>query len=148
MIRNPMLAAGLALASLLSAHGAKGPSTRLPSKLIQTKSGLKYTDLVEGTGPSPKVGQGCVVEYQGWVARGRRKGKLFVDSRARGYPAEFPFGVGRVIKGWDEGLATMKAGGRRLLVVPPALGYTAREAGTDIPPGSTLIFELELVALR
>ncbi len=148
MIRNPMLAAALALASLLSAHGAKGPATRIPSKLIQTKSGLKYVDLVVGSGASPKAGQGCVVEYQGWVARGSRKGKRFVDSRERGYPAEFPFGVGRVIKGWDEGLATMKAGGRRLLVVPPALGYNAREAGKDIPPGSTLIFELELVALR
>lgn len=148
MIRIPMLTAGWVLASLLSAHGAKGPSTRIPAKLVQTKSGLKYADLVQGTGPSPKVGQGCVVEYKGWLARGGRKGKLFVDSRERGYPAEFPFGVGRVIKGWDEGLATMKAGGKRLLVVPPALGYNAREAGTDIPPGSTLIFELELVALR
>jgi peptidylprolyl isomerase len=143
-----MLVAGLTLASILGAHGEKGPSTRIPSKLIQTKSGLKYKDLLEGTGPSPKVGQACVVEYKGWLARGSRKGKPFVDSRERGYPAEFPFGVGRVIPGWDEGLATMKAGGRRLLVVPPALGYSAREAGTDIPPGSTLIFELELVALR
>lgn len=148
MFRTPLLAAGLALASVLGAHGAKGPSNRIPAKLIQTKSGLQYADLVQGTGPSPKVGQGCVVQYKGWLARRGRKGKLFVDSRERGYPAEFPFGVGRVIPGWDEGLATMKAGGKRLLVVPPALGYNAREAGKDIPPGSTLIFELELVALR
>lgn len=148
MIRIPMVVAGLALASLLSAQGVKGPSSRLPSKWVQTSSGLKYADLVEGTGPVPKVGQRCVVEYKGWLARGNRKGKLFVDTRERGYPAEFPFGVGRVIKGWDEGLATMKAGGTRLLVVPPALGYNAREAGSDIPPGATLIFELELVALR
>lgn len=148
MLRIPLLAAGLMLASMLGAHGAKGPSDRLPAKLVLTKSGLKYADLVQGTGPSPRVGQGCVVEYKGWLARGGRKGKLIADSLERGYPAEFPFGVGRVIQGWDEALATMKAGGKRLLVVPPALGYNAREAGKDIPPGSTLIFELELVALR
>lgn len=148
MIRIPKLVAGLAMVSILSAHGVKGTSTRLPSNLIQAKSGLKYVDLVEGTGPSPKVGQVCVVEYKGWLARGLRKGKLFVDTRKRGYPAEFPFGVGRVIKGWDEGMATMRAGGKRLLVVPPALGYNAREAGSDIPVNATLIFELELVALR
>jgi peptidylprolyl isomerase len=84
----------------------------------------------------------------GWVEENGRKGRVILDTRKRGYPATFPFGVGRVIKGWDEGLVTMKKGGKRLLRVPPALGYSAGEAGQDIPLGATLIFELEVLDIR
>jgi peptidylprolyl isomerase len=84
----------------------------------------------------------------GWVEEKGAKGHVFLDTRKRGFPATFPVGVGRVIKGWDEGLLTMKQGGKRLLRVPPSLGYSPQEAGQDIPPGATLIFELELVAIR
>ena len=77
-----------------------------------------------------------------------RKGGVILDTRKRGYPATFPLGVGRVIKGWDEGLATMKKGGKRLLRVPPNLGYSPAEAGKDIPPGATLLFEIEVIDIR
>lgn len=113
-----------------------------------TASGLGIQDLREGEGPMPRVGQICVVEIRGWVEENGVKGRLFMDTRKRGFPDRFPLGVGRVIKGWDDGLATLKKGGLRLLRVPPTLGYSATEAGSDIPTGSTLIFEVELVELR
>jgi peptidylprolyl isomerase len=84
----------------------------------------------------------------GWVEEQGARGHLFLDTRKRGYPDLFPLGVGRVIKGWDEGLATMKKGGRRLLRVPPALGYAPGELRGDIPAGATLLFELELLEIR
>jgi peptidylprolyl isomerase len=89
-----------------------------------------------------------VLEARGWVEEKGGKGQPFLDTHKRGFPAIFPLGVGRVIKGWDEGIATMKPGGKRLLRVPPALGYTPNEAGRDIPPGATVIFEVELVEIR
>ena len=113
-----------------------------------TASGLGFVDLAPGDGPVPRLGQPCVVEARGWVEEKGGKGTLFLDTYKRGYPATFPLGVGRVIKGWDEGVATMKRGGRRLLRVPPALGYTVQEAGHDIPPGATLLFEIELAEIR
>jgi FKBP-type peptidyl-prolyl cis-trans isomerase len=116
--------------------------------MTATASGLLYADLAEGQGPFPKVGQTCVVHALGWVEEGGRAGRLFLDTRKRGYPDTFPLGVGRVIPGWDEGLGGMKKGGRRLLRVPPALGYSAKELGDDLPAGATLRFELELIDIR
>lgn len=113
-----------------------------------TGSGLGILDLKEGEGASPRVAQSCVVDVQGWIEEGGKKGKPILDTRKRGYPAVFPLGVGRVIPGWDEGIATMKKGGRRLLRVPPPLGYSRQEAGEDIPPGSTLLFEVDLIDIR
>jgi peptidylprolyl isomerase len=84
----------------------------------------------------------------GWVEEQGAKGRVFLDTRKRGYPDLFPLGVGRVIKGWDEGLATMKKGGRRLLRVPPTLSYAPGELRGDIPAGATLLFELELLEIR
>jgi peptidylprolyl isomerase len=84
----------------------------------------------------------------GWVEDKGGKGAVFLDTHKRGFPDLFPFGVGRVIKGWDEGLATMKKGGKRLLRVPPSLGYSSAELGKDIPAGATLVFELELIDIR
>ncbi|MBK9795910.1 MAG: FKBP-type peptidyl-prolyl cis-trans isomerase [Holophagaceae bacterium] len=118
------------------------------STLITTPSGLGIRDLVPGEGPTPRPGQTCVVHALGWVEEAGGKGAAFLDTRKRGFPVRFPLGGGLVIKGWEEGLATMKKGGRRLLRVPPALGYSPQELGRDIPPGSTLLFELELLDIR
>ena len=116
--------------------------------MIETPSGLKYEDTVVGTGESPANGKKCVMHYTGWLWVDGAKGKKFDSSLDRGRPFDFPIGMGRVIKGWDEGVATMKIGGKRTLLIPPALGYGARGAGGVIPPNATLLFEVQLVDLR
>ncbi len=110
---------------------------------VTTASGLKYTDLVVGTGPSPRPGQTAVVHYTGTLVDGSK----FDSSRDKGQPYEFALGRAEVIKGWDEGIATMKVGGRRRLVVPPALGYGAMPR-TGIPANSTLVFDVELLNVK
>jgi peptidylprolyl isomerase len=110
----------------------------------ETASGLKYIDLAEGDGESPKSGATAVVHYTGWLLDGTK----FDSSVDRGRPFSFPLGRGRVIKGWDEGVASMKVGGKRKLIIPPELGYGARGAGASIPPNATLVFEVELLDLR
>ena len=127
--------------------GCKTPRSSLPA-WSTSPSGLGVVDLVAGEGPSPTPGQVCVVESMAWIEEHGGKGRLFLDTRKRGFPDTFPLGVSRVIKGWDEGIATMKQGGKRLLRVPPGLGYSPQEAGKDIPPDATLIFELELIDIR
>src|ERR1043165_1957103 len=114
----------------------------------KTASGLSYEDTVEGTGPSPARGQTCVMHYTGWLWVNDAKGAKFDSSVDRGRPFSFPLGQGRVIKGWDEGVATMKIGGRRTLLTPPALGYGAAGAGGVIPPNATLLFEVELLGVQ
>jgi peptidylprolyl isomerase len=113
-----------------------------------TPSGLQIIDLKVGTGPSPKTGQTCVMHYTGWLYVNGKKGAKFDSSLDRGQPFEFPIGQQRVIAGWDEGVATMKVGGKRTLIIPPALGYGARGAGGVIPPNATLIFDVELVGVK
>ncbi|MEX0270861.1 FKBP-type peptidyl-prolyl cis-trans isomerase [Leptolyngbyaceae cyanobacterium UHCC 1019] len=108
---------------------------------VTTASGLKYLDLVEGTGADPVKGQTVSVHYIGTLEDGTK----FDSSRDRGAPFKFKLGAGQVIKGWDEGLSTMKIGGRRQLVIPPGLGYGDRGAGGVIPPNATLIFDVELL---
>jgi peptidylprolyl isomerase len=115
---------------------------------VTTPSGLKVTDSKVGTGPEPKSGQTVVVHYTGWLYENGAKGQKFDSSLDRGEPFEFPIGQGQVIAGWDEGVATMKVGGKRTLIIPPALGYGARGAGDVIPPNATLIFEVELLAVK
>ena len=108
-----------------------------------TESGLRYADLVVGTGESPAIGNTVVVEYTGWLV----DGTLFDSSYKRADSFRFNLGKGRVIKGWDEGVASMAIGGKRQLMVPPELGYGSRGAGGLIPPGATLIFEVELIEI-
>ena len=111
-------------------------------------SGLKITDTVVGTGATPKTGQTCVMHYTGWLYEDGAKGQKFDSSVDRGQPFEFSIGTGQVIKGWDEGVATMKVGGKRTLVIPASLGYGARGAGGVIPPNATLIFDVELLGVK
>lgn len=113
-----------------------------------TPSGLQITDTVAGTGATPKTGQTCVMHYTGWLYKDGAKGAKFDSSVDRGEPFEFTIGVGQVIKGWDEGVATMKVGGKRTLIIPAAIGYGARGAGGVIPPNATLIFDVELLDVQ
>jgi peptidylprolyl isomerase len=121
---------------------AKAPSGK-ESQTVTTPSGLKYIDLVEGTGPSPAPGDNCQVHYTGWLENGTK----FDSSLDRSEPFVFPIGQGRVIRGWDEGVSTMKVGGKRKLIIPSKLGYGAGGQG-PIPPNATLIFEVELLGIR
>ncbi len=118
------------------------------AKMTTTPSGLEIEDTHVGEGGSPHTGQICVMHYTGWLYVDGAKGKKFDSSVDRGRPFEFPIGEGRVIKGWDEGVATMKVGGKRTLIIPPDLGYGARGAGGVIPPNATLLFEVELLSIK
>ncbi|HMF09382.1 MAG TPA: FKBP-type peptidyl-prolyl cis-trans isomerase [Thermoanaerobaculia bacterium] len=118
------------------------------SKMHKSPSGLQYEDVVVGTGASPKTGQTCVMHYTGWLWENGAKGKKFDSSVDRGEPFKFQIGRGMVIKGWDEGIATMKVGGKRTLLIPPQLGYGARGAGGVIPPNATLLFDVELLGVE
>ncbi len=109
-----------------------------------TKSGLKYIDEKIGKGDFPNTGDIVVVHYTGTLENGTK----FDSSKDRNQPFEFTLGMGRVIKGWDEGLATMKVGGTRKLIIPPELGYGSRGAGGVIPPNATLIFDVELLEIK
>ena len=113
--------------------------------VVTTASGLKYIDLTEGTGETPKAGQQVTVHYTGTL----EDGKKFDSSHERGQPFTFTIGVGQVIRGWDEGVMTMKVGGKRKLIIPSHLGYGPRGAGGGvIPPNATLIFEVELLGVK
>ena len=116
----------------------------MSEEIIETATGLGYVDLVEGKGATPKTGETVSVHYTGWL----KSGQKFDSSHDRGQPLQFPIGKGRVIKGWDEGVGTMKVGGKRKLVIPAHLGYGDRGAGNVIPPGATLIFEVELLGIE
>lgn len=118
------------------------------SKMVKTASGLEYEDTVVGKGESPKSGQTCVMHYTGWLWENGAKGKKFDSSLDSGKPFEFPLGKGRVIKGWDEGVATMKIGGKRTLLIPGNLAYGDRGYPGVIPPNATLLFEVELIGIK
>ena len=117
-------------------------------KMSITPSGLQIEDTTAGSGVTPKTGQNCIMHYTGWLYENGAKGAKFDSSLDRGRPFEFSIGTGHVIKGWDEGVATMKVGGKRTLIIPPELGYGARGAGGVIPPNATLIFEVELLDVK
>ncbi len=116
---------------------------------MTTASGLQIEDITVGTGPAPKPGQICSVHYTGWLYENGAKGKKFDSSVDRGKPFAFRIGGHQVIEGWDEGVATMKVGGKRLLIIPPSLGYGSQDVGGGlIPANSTLVFEVELLGVH
>ena len=124
------------------------PLAALAAGEVTTSSGLRIIDVKVGTGPVPNAGQTVTVNYTGWLFVDGKKGKKFDSSLDRAQPFSFTLGQGQVIKGWDEGLATMHVGGKRTLIIPPDLGYGASGAGADIPPGATLIFEVDLLGVK
>ncbi len=110
--------------------------------------GVQYHDEVVGTGPQPDVGQTVNVHYTGWLYDHGTKGAKFDSSHDRGKPFSFQIGTGRVIAGWDQGVATMHVGGKRTLIIPPALAYGQRGASSVIPPNATLMFDVELLSIN
>lgn len=149
------LALGLLLAAPLPAQdpaakpkpAAAKPAPKEPS-VITTETGLKYIDTEEGQGPLPVRGAIVNVHYTGWLSDGGKRGKKFDSSHDRGRPLAIPIGVGRVIRGWDEGILSLRVGGKRTLIIPAHLGYGARGAGSAIPPNAELIFDVELVGIQ
>jgi FKBP-type peptidyl-prolyl cis-trans isomerase len=133
-----------AIATLTENNTPIASKTMSDANIVTTPSGLKYVEIKEGTGATPKPGQTVVVHYTGTLENGTK----FDSSRDRNDPLRFKIGVGQVIKGWDEGLSTMKVGGRRKLIIPPELGYGSRGAGGVIPPNATLIFDVELLKVQ
>ncbi len=139
MTRLSLVAGAVVIAMTASANAAE---------TVTTPTGLKYQDEVVGTGPQPKAGQQVTVQYTGWLDEGGKRGKKFDSSRDRNQPFSFTIGAGQVIQGWDQGVMTMKTGGKRTLIIPPELGYGARGAGGVIPPNATLIFDVELLGAK
>ena len=138
------------LLALAASAGAAAtiPTAHAQGNIVTMPDGLKIIDVKVGTGASPKTGQTCVMHYTGWLYENSVKGKKFDSSVDRNEPFEFAIGAGNVIRGWDEGVATMKVGGKRTLIIPPALGYGARGAGGVIPPNATLLFDVELLGVK
>jgi len=145
MFRAILAATALTLAALVAISIA--PAHAQQGKRMTTSSGLQIIEVKEGTGPTA-AGKTATVHYTGWLYENGQKGAKFDSSVDRGDPFSFPVGAGRVIKGWDEGVAGMKVGGKRTLIIPPALGYGAAGAGGVIPPNATLMFDVELLAVK
>mgnify|MGYP001811856731 CR=1 FL=1 len=118
------------------------------AEMVTTGSGLRYEDHTVGTGATATPGVQVEVHYSGWLDADGKKGQKFDSSLDRGRPFSFPLGAGRVIRGWDEGVAGMKVGGKRTLYIPSRLGYGARGAGRAIPPNADLIFDVEVLGVR
>jgi FKBP-type peptidyl-prolyl cis-trans isomerase len=142
LIHVSAAAAALALVSFATpqqaAYGAAG-------KMTELADGLKYTDTTVGTGAEATAGHKVSVHYTGWLYKDGQKGAKFDSSLDRGEPFGFTLGAQQVIRGWDEGVAGMKVGGKRTLIIPPDLAYGSRGAGGVIPPGATLTFDVELL---
>jgi FKBP-type peptidyl-prolyl cis-trans isomerase len=137
-----------ATAAIATPAAFEAASAQTAGKPMTTASGLQIIDSKEGTGATPKTGQTCVMHYTGWLYENGQKGKKFDSSVDRNEPFEFKIGQRQVIAGWDEGVGSMKVGGKRTLIIPPALGYGARGAGGVIPPNATLLFDVELLGIK
>jgi peptidylprolyl isomerase len=122
-------------------------STASAQHFVTLSSGVQYHDEAVGTGPQPQAGQTVTVHYTGWLDDHGKPGRKFDSSRDRGKPFSFTLGAQQVIAGWDIGVATMHVGGKRTLIIPPEAGYGERGAGGVIPPGATLIFDVELLGI-
>jgi FKBP-type peptidyl-prolyl cis-trans isomerase len=138
-------AAALVFASLTAPPAISTGSAQGAPKMSEMPSGLKYTDTTVGNGAAATAGKKVTVHYTGWLYNNGAKGNKFDSSLDRGQPFSFGLGAQQVIKGWDEGVAGMKVGGKRTLIIPPELGYGARGAGGVIPPNATLMFDVELL---
>jgi len=149
VLQSTLVASVVAMIALAACGGDSGPDGNAPGipkltgEVKETDSGLRFVDEVTGDGVAPQQGQVVVAHYTGWLTDGTK----FDSSRDKDQPYAFRIGVGAVIAGWDEGLATMKAGGKRRLIVPPDLAY-GDAARPGIPPGSTLIFDVELLEVQ
>ena len=143
----PRLCAVAAFA-LVAAVGVFASPPAQAQHVTMTADGLGIIDTKVGTGATPKPGQTVVVHYTGWLYQNGQRGKKFNSSVDRGQPFEFPLGKGQVIAGWDEGVASMKVGGERTLIIPPSLGYGSSGAGGVIPPNATLLFDVKLLAVK
>lgn len=146
-ILSPILAL-FAFLGLSSASHATTPTTAPTATESAVNAGLQVKDEVVGKGVEAVKGKTVSVHYTGWLSEGGAKGKKFDSSVDRGTPFQFSLGAGMVIKGWDEGVAGMKVGGKRTLVIAPEMGYGARGAGAVIPPNATLIFDVELLEVK
>ncbi len=139
----------IVLAATAALSGCSDSAT--PAKVVGGATEFIQTDVVVGEGVEATAGKMVSVHYTGWLygdSAPDKKGTKFDSSRDRGQPFGFQLGAGRVIQGWDKGVAGMKVGGQRRLIIPPALGYGARGAGRSIPPNASLLFEVELLAVR
>jgi FKBP-type peptidyl-prolyl cis-trans isomerase len=144
--RSWAFAAVLVAVALAPTRGA-GDDPEPPQRVVKTRTGLKYRDVKAGKGDAAKKGDRLTVHYTGWLCKGGKKGKQFDSSHDRKQPFTFDLGKGQVIAGWEEGLQGVKAGGKRVLIIPAALAYGKRGVGDVIPPDSDLIFEVEVVSI-
>jgi peptidylprolyl isomerase len=144
-MRSAYAAAALVVIAALTPSGR---SDAAANQVVEMPNGLKYTDEKIGDGPEATAGKKVSVHYTGWLSDNGAKGKKFDSSVDRGQPFQFTLGARQVIAGWDEGVAGMKVGGKRTLIIPPELGYGARGAGGVIPPNATLIFDVELLGVQ
>jgi len=145
------LTVGLFTTTVVAQTPSPAPASSTQSKTNAMPTTLQKIDVKQGTGAEAVSGKPVVVHYTGWLydpSKADQKGAKFDSSKDRGQPFSFPLGGGRVIKGWDEGVAGMKVGGQRTLVIPPDYGYGARGAGGVIPPNATLIFDVELLDVK
>ncbi len=143
ILGGPAGSGGLSATAVENKEGKAMEPSKDTAKEIVTPSGLKYVDQKIGAGPEAKTGDAVQVHYTGWLLDGTK----FDSSRDRNQPFRFKLGAGQVIKGWDEGVAGMKVGGKRKLTIPSELGYGRQGAGGVIPPGATLVFEVELLGI-
>jgi peptidylprolyl isomerase len=145
LIRFACAVLALAIAAAVPLLGRVDAAT---NQVIEMPNGLKYTDTKTGDGAAATPGNKVSVHYTGWLYNNAAKGAKFDSSVDRGQPFQFTLGAHQVIAGWDEGVAGMKVGGKRTLIIPPELGYGARGAGGVIPPNATLMFDVELLGVQ
>jgi FKBP-type peptidyl-prolyl cis-trans isomerase len=145
LIRFACAVLALAIAAAVPLLGRVDAAT---NQVIEMPNGLKYTDTKTGDGATATPGNKVSVHYTGWLYNNAAKGAKFDSSVDRGQPFQFTLGARQVIAGWDEGVAGMKVGGKRTLIIPPELGYGARGAGGVIPPNATLMFDVELLGVQ